>query len=102
MTNTAPSPDDYRDLRPKGRRASDPDQIQSDGSISALDYGRLCSLLQDEQRRLLRMTAGSRIDWARVDGRCQALAEVCAMFSGIDPDDLRRRLSPREDERRAS
>lgn len=81
---------------------SDPEQIRDGSTISALDYGRLCSELQQHQERLLRMGAGSRIEWARLDGICQGLAIACSTFSGIDPDDLRARLSPRTNERRST
>ena len=101
MTNTATDLDP-RDLRPKGRRAADPEQIRDD-EIPAISYGRLCSLLADEQTRLLRAApTASRVEWARIDGRCQGLAIACSLFSGIDPDDLRRRLSPRDHDRRGT
>lgn len=98
-TTTTPTTFDPRDLEPPRRRVSDLQPGRDD--ISAIAYGRLCGLLAAEQRRLASMTAGSRFDWARVDGRCQALAEACALFSGVDADELRRRLTPVDHERRA-
>lgn len=101
MSDTTTITTDPRDLRPTGRRVSDPEQIRAE--ISALEYGRLCALLADAQAQLARKTASgaSRFDWARADGYAEGLAVACSALSGIPAHELRQRLAPVAAERRA-